>query len=85
MKENKIIVDKETLEFKRYSNDFYEATETELFMDEPIWKVCKILTDKGYKLNYSCGGHINIGAYKSKAVIGVEISFCYDYGITPLY
>lgn len=49
-------------------------------IDEPIYEVCKILTDKGYELNYSCSGHIDSDRYKSKVDFELSLGFVKDYG-----
>lgn len=49
-------------------------------IDEPIYEVCKILTDKGYELNYSCSGHIDSERYKSKVDFELSLGFVKDYG-----
>jgi hypothetical protein len=49
-------------------------------IDEPIFNICKILTDKGYKLNYSCSGHIDSECYKTKTDFRISIGFIKDYG-----
>ena len=49
-------------------------------IDEPIYEVCKILTDKGYELNYSCSGHIDSDRYKSRVDFELSLGFVKDYG-----
>jgi hypothetical protein len=49
-------------------------------IDEPIYEVCKILTDKGYELNYSCSGHIDSERYKSRVDFELSLGFVKDYG-----